>query len=88
MNKVYMDNAATTAMRKEVLDAMLPYMTTMYGNPSSIHSFGRDAKLATDKARAQIASVLNCRPDETIFTGGGNHLGSRASCGAPHMRSA
>ena len=78
MNKVYMDNAATTAMRKEVLDAMLPYMTTMYGNPSSIHSFGRDAKLATDKARAQIASVLNCRPDEIIFTGGGSEADNMA----------
>ena len=78
MNKVYMDNAATTAMRKEVLDAMLPYMTTMYGNPSSIHSFGRDAKLATDKARAQIASVLNCLPDEIIFTGGGSEADNMA----------
>lgn len=78
MNKVYMDNAATTAMRKGVLDAMLPYMTTMYGNPSSIHSFGRDAKLATDKARAQIASVLNCLPDEIIFTGGGSEADNMA----------
>ena len=54
---IYMDNAATTATRPEVLEAMLPYFTEHYGNPSSIHSVGRDARRAVEKARAQVAAL-------------------------------
>ena len=69
---IYMDNAATTAVRKEVLDAMLPYFTEHYGNPSSIHSVGRDARRAVEKARAQVAAALGAQPREIYFTAGGS----------------
>ena len=69
---IYMDNAATTAVRKEVLDAMLPYFTEHYGNPSSIHSVGRDAKRAVEAARKQVAAALNAQPQEIYFTAGGS----------------
>ena len=68
---VYLDNAATTAVKKEVVEAMLPYFTEVYGNPSSLHEFGRNARNAIDRAREQAASALNCKPAEITFTGGG-----------------
>ena len=67
---IYMDNAATTATRPEVLEAMLPYFTEHYGNPSSIHSVGRDARRAVEKARAQVAAALGAQPREIYFTAG------------------
>ena len=69
---IYMDNAATTATRPEVLEAMLPYFTQHYGNPSSIHSVGRDARRAVEKARAQVAAALGAQPREIYFTAGGS----------------
>ena len=69
---IYMDNAATTATRPEVLEAMLPYFTEHYGNPSSIHSVGRDARRAVEKARAQVAAALGAQPREIYFTAGGS----------------
>lgn len=69
---IYMDNAATTATRPEVLEAMLPYFTEHYGNPSSIHSVGRDARRAVENARKQVASALGCEPREVYFTAGGS----------------
>jgi cysteine desulfurase len=54
MNRIYFDNAATTALDKEVLDAMLPYMTEKFGNPSSIYSYGRESRLAVENARNQL----------------------------------
>lgn len=71
MRKVYLDNAATTALSPRVLEAMLPYFTQYYGNPSSVHAFGREAKQGLDKARDQVAKVLHCDPSEVIFTGCG-----------------
>lgn len=71
MRKVYLDNAATTALSPRVLEAMLPYFTQYYGNPSSVHAFGREAKQGLDKARDQVAKALNCEPSEVIFTGCG-----------------
>ena len=70
--RIYMDNAATTATRPEVLEAMLPYFTQHYGNPSSIHAFGRDARRALENARKQVAAALNCEPREVYFTAGGS----------------
>ncbi len=70
--RIYMDNAATTATRPEVLEAMLPYFTQHYGNPSSIHAFGRDARRAMENARRQVAAALNCEPREVYFTAGGS----------------
>lgn len=69
---VYMDNAATTAVRPEVLEAMLPYFTQHYGNASSIHSFGRAARRGLENARRQVAAALGCEPREIYFTAGGS----------------
>lgn len=70
--RIYMDNAATTATRPEVLEAMLPYFTQHYGNPSSIHAYGRDARRAIENARKQVAAALGCEPREVYFTAGGS----------------
>lgn len=69
--RVYFDNAATTPLDKEVLEAMTPYMLEYFGNPSSIHSHGREVKAAIEKARRTIASLLNTSPSEVFFTSGG-----------------
>src|SRR5690554_2190785 len=68
---IYLDHAATTYTKKEVLDAMLPYFNQDFGNPSSIHLYGRQARKAVDKARESTAKVLNAKFDEIFFTGGG-----------------
>jgi cysteine desulfurase len=69
--KIYLDNAATTQISKEVLDEMLPYLTEHYGNPSSIHSFGRKAKSAIEQSRKIVAKYLNASTAEIFFTGSG-----------------
>src|SRR5579875_347798 len=69
---IYLDHAATTPLDRRVLDAMIPYFTTEYGNASSIYTLGRHAMQAIDGAREQVAEILNCRPTEIIFTGGGS----------------
>ena len=69
MRKVYLDNAATTALSPKVLEQMMPYLTTIYGNPSSPHSFGQEARKGVDHARDQVAKALNALPEEIIFTG-------------------
>ena len=73
MRRVYMDNAATTALNKEVLDAMMPYLTDIYGNPSSLHTFGQEAHKAVADAREKVARALNAADaeKEIIFTGCG-----------------
>ena len=69
--RIYMDYSATTPVKKEVVDTMMPYLTDYFGNASSFHSFGRDAKEALDKARNQVASLINANPNEIYFTAGG-----------------
>ncbi|QLG46387.1 cysteine desulfurase family protein [Costertonia aggregata] len=71
MRKVYLDNAATTQVRKNVIDKMQEALGDFYGNPSSTHSYGRSAKSAIEKARKTIAKYLNAHPSEIIFTSGG-----------------
>ena len=71
MQKVYLDNAATTQVRDEVIAKMQEALSTFYGNPSSTHSFGRSAKTAIEQARKTIAKTLNAHPSEIIFTSGG-----------------
>jgi len=68
--KIYLDHSATTPLDKKVLNAMTPYFSSKFGNPSSIHSFGQEAIAGVDKAREQVAKFLNCTPDEIIFTSG------------------
>ncbi len=69
--RYYMDYSATTPMKKEVLDAMLPYFSEDFGNPSSVHSFGRDAKNAVNKSRETVASAIGAKREEIYFTAGG-----------------
>lgn len=71
MRKVYLDNAATTALSPAVLEQMMPYLTIIYGNPSSLHSFGQEARKGVEHARDQVAKALNALPEEIIFTGCG-----------------
>lgn len=71
MQKVYLDNAATTQVREEVIAKMQEALALYYGNPSSTHSFGRSAKTAVEQARKTIAKILNAHPSEIIFTSGG-----------------
>jgi cysteine desulfurase len=82
MNRIYLDNAATTALDKEVLDAMLPYMTTHFGNPSSIYSYGRETRLAIETARKTVAKLLNAHPGEIFFTSGGTESNNTAIAAA------
>jgi cysteine desulfurase len=72
MDKIYLDYAATTPVDKRVLDAMLPYFSDSFGNPSSVHRYGQQAEAAVDSARETVAAVLNCRPEEIIFTSCGS----------------
>ena len=69
--RIYMDYSATTPVKKEVVDEMMPYLTNYFGNASSFHSFGREAKEALDKARNQVASLINANANEIYFTAGG-----------------
>ncbi len=69
--RIYFDHSATTGVLPEVHDAMVPYFLEKYGNPSSIHSFGREAKIALEEARKKVADVLNADPSEIVFTSGG-----------------
>lgn len=78
MNRIYFDNAATTPLDKDVLDAMLPYMTDHFGNPSSIYSYGRETRLAVETARKSVAKNLNAHPGEIFFTSGGTESNNTA----------
>lgn len=71
MERIYFDNAATTAMDQDVLNAMMPYMTEKFGNPSSIYSYGRETKMAIENARKSVARILHANPGEIFFTSGG-----------------
>ncbi len=72
MKKVYLDYNATTPIDPRVLEEMMPYLSEHYGNPSSIHSFGRKGKEALDRAREQVADLVSATPKEIIFTSGGS----------------
>lgn len=78
MKRVYLDNAATTPIAKEVVDVMIPLLQSEFGNPSSSHSFGRQAKAILETSRRTIASKLNCSPAEIIFTSGGTEADNMA----------
>lgn len=78
MNRIYLDNAATTPIAPEVLDAVLPVLKETFGNPSSTHTFGRQAKASIVTARKKVAELLNCTPGEIIFTSGGTEADNMA----------
>ncbi len=81
MNRIYLDNAATTALSPKVLEAMMPYLTTVYGNASSPHAFGQEARRGVEAAREKVAKALGADPNEIIFTGGGTESDNTALFG-------
>lgn len=84
LKRIYFDNAATTPLDPEVLEAMLPYLTEKFGNPSSIYSYGRESRLAVENARKSVARILNAHPGEIFFTSGGTESSNTAIMAAVH----
>jgi cysteine desulfurase len=82
MERIYLDNAATTQLDPEVIEAMLPYMHEIYGNPSAIHAFGRRARAGIEQARRQVAALLHCAPGEIVFTSCGTEADNMAVFGS------
>ena len=85
MRRVYLDNSATTPVDPRVVEAMLPYLTEKFGNASSVHFFGQEARAAVDRARRDVAALVNARPNEIVFLSGGteaNNLAIRGLCEA------
>lgn len=78
MNRIYVDNAASTALDEVVLQTMMPYLTEKFGNPSSIYSYGRESRLAIETARKSVAKILNAHPAEIFFTSGGTESNNTA----------
>src|SRR6185369_12887240 len=78
MQRIYLDNAATTALDPIVLETMMPYLTEKFGNPSSIYSYGREGRLAIETARKSVAKILKAHPAEIFFTSGGTESSNTA----------
>jgi cysteine desulfurase len=78
MERIYFDNAATTSIDPQVLEAMMPYLTERFGNPSSIYSYGRESRLAIENSRKSVAKILNAHPAEVFFTSGGTESSNTA----------
>ena len=76
--KIYADNAATTRMSRAAIDAMMPYIEEYYGNPSSLYSFGQQAKEALESARETVAKCIGAQPREILFTSGGSEADNQA----------
>src|SRR4029079_4524860 len=77
-NRIYFDNAATTSLDPQVLEAMMPYLTEKFGNPSSIYSYGRETRMAIETDRKTVAKILNAHPAEIFFTSGGTESSNTA----------
>src|ERR1700730_14523456 len=83
--RVYLDHSATTPVDPRVVEAMLPYLTEKFGNPSSVHYFGQEARAAVDRARREVAALIGARANEIVFVSGGteaNNLAIRGLCEA------
>ncbi|MBN1280746.1 MAG: cysteine desulfurase NifS [Candidatus Thermoplasmatota archaeon] len=85
MKRIFLDNASTTQVDTEVLNAMVPYFTRYYGNPSSIHAYGREAHEAVDAARGSVGKLLGAQDDEIIFTAGGTESDNLAIKGVAYL---
>ena len=88
MHRIYADHNATTPLHPQVLEAMLPYLREHYGNASSVHVFGREARAAIDDARVRIANLLGCQESEIVFTGSGTEADNTAIFGVARARRA
>src|SRR5439155_25429026 len=89
MRKDYLDHSATTPLDPRVVAAMMPYLTDKFGNASSVHSFGQEARAAVDRARRQVATLIGARANEIVFTSGGteaNNLAIRGVCALAESR--
>ena len=82
MERIYLDNAATTSLDPQVLEAMMPYLTEKFGNPSSIYSYGRESRMAVEQARKSVAKHLGAKPAEIFFTSGGTESSNTILHGA------
>src|SRR5918911_4857075 len=83
LRRVYMDHSATTPADPRVVEAMLPYLSEKFGNASSVHFYGQEARSALDRARREVAALVGARPNEIVFTSGGteaNNLAVRGVC--------
>src|SRR4249920_1316198 len=78
MERIYLDNAATTSLDPQVLKAIMHYLKEKFGNPSSIYSYGRESRLAVENARKSVARILNANPAEIFFTSGGTESSNTA----------
>ncbi len=85
MERIYLDHNATTPVDPRVIEAMLPYLGGHFGNASSVHGFGRDAKVALEQSREQVAAFINCEPSEVYFTSGGTESDNIAVLGTAHQ---
>jgi cysteine desulfurase len=85
MKRIFLDHASTTKVDEEVIQAMLPYFSQFFGNPSSIHAFGREARAAIDTARAHVGDIIGARDDEIIFTAGGTESDNLAIKGIAYL---
>ena len=81
MQRVYLDHSATTPVDRRVVESMLPYLTEKFGNASSVHLLGQQARAAVDRARSQVASLIGARPNEIVFTSGGTESNNLAIAG-------
>src|SRR5919202_6005137 len=89
MRRVYLDHSATTPVDPRVVEAMLPYLSGQFGNPSSVHYYGQEARAAVDRARREVAALVGARPNELVFLSGGteaNNLAIRGLCEQQHER--
>lgn len=84
MRRVYLDHSATTPVRPEVLEEMLPYLKEEFGNPSTLYSWGRQAKRAIEEARARVAALIGAQPEEIVFTSGGTEADNMALIGVAY----